>query len=67
MTSKDDTLSKIEEVSVALLIMHDVSELFICVENAFGEREQLLVVIIGSNDSLYEAIAVCIKDECCSK
>jgi len=39
MASKDKTFCKIEELSVAFLVLHNVSKLFICVENAFSECE----------------------------
>ena len=68
MTSKDKTLCKIKELSIALLIVHDVSELFICVECALNECEQMFVlVIVWVIDALNELIVVCVEDERCSK
>ena len=67
MTSKDESVSKIEEVSVALLIVHDVSELFVCVESALSECESLVAGIVGSDDSLHEQILLFVEDECCSE
>jgi hypothetical protein len=63
MTSKNKTLSKIEELRIACLIMHDVNELFICIESAFDKREQLLCIVVRINDSLHESIAFCIEDK----
>ena len=69
MTSKDKTLCKIKELSIAFLIVHDVSELLICVECALNECEELFVVImmVWTIDSLNELIVVCVEDERCSK
>ena len=63
MTSKDKTLCKIEEMSIALLIVHDVSELLISVECTLDECEQLFVIIIRLTDALNELIVVCVEDE----
>ena len=52
MTSKDKTLFEIEVMDIALLIIHDVSELFVCVEDAFDESEELFVVVVEGVDSL---------------
>ena len=68
MTSKDKTLCKIKEMSIALLIVHDVLELFICVECALNECEQMFVIVkVWVIDSLNELIVVCVEDERCSK
>jgi hypothetical protein len=63
MTSKDKTLSKMEELRIDFLIMHDLSELFFCFESAFNECKELLAIIVQINDSLHELIGFCIKDE----
>ncbi len=63
MTSKDKTLSKIEKLRIACLIMHDVNKLFICLESAFNECKWLLCIVVRINDSLHESIALCIEDE----
>ena len=70
MTSKDKTLCKIKEMSVALLIVHDVSELFVCVESALNECEEMFVIVIiivWVINSLNELIVVCVDDERYSK
>ena len=70
MTSKDKTLCKIKEMSIALLGVHDVSELFIGVECALNECEWSFVVVIiimWMIDSLHELIVACVEDERCSK
>ena len=67
MTSKDKTLSKIEEMNIVFLIIHDMNELFICSKCTFNECEELLVIIIiRRNDILHEQILLYIEDECCS-
>ncbi len=63
MTSKHKTLSKIEELRIAFLIMHDVNELLFCIESALSKCEQWLCIIIRINDSLDQLIAFCIEDE----
>jgi hypothetical protein len=63
MTSKDETVSKIEKLGIVFLIMHDVNELFICIKNALSKCEQWFCIIVRINDSLQEFIAFCIEDE----
>ena len=63
MTSKDKTLCKIEEMSIALLIVHDVCELLISVECTLDECEQLFVVIVERVYTLKKLIVVFVEDE----
>ena len=67
MTSKDKTLCKIEEMSIALLIVHDVSELLISVECSLDECEQLFFIIVERVHTLKKLIFVFVEDERCSK
>ena len=66
MTSKDKTLNKIEQLRVALLVVHDLIELFICVESALNECKQLLVTTIEVSDLLHELIVFRVEDKRCS-
>ena len=63
MTSKDKTLCKIEEMSIALLIVHDVSELLISVECSLDECEQLFFIIVERVHTLKKLIVVFVEDE----
>ncbi len=67
MTSKNKTLSKIEELRIAFLIVHDFDEFLICIEDTFSKCEQLVMIIVEVNNSLHESVAFIIKIEGCSK